>query len=250
MAAAQESFLKVQQGKAVPPAVRFEDWGLIRFAEAWKRQLLYVEQHTTPKLANRLYGTPYLPGLNHLIFCQHPHVYTLGKSGHEDHLLIDETRRQELQIDYFHIERGGDITYHGPGQLVGYPIFDLEQFRPDLHLYLRNLEGAMIDTLAHFGLKADVLPGLTGVWIAPQTTQARKIAAIGIKCSRWVTMHGFALNVQTDLSFFDYIIPCGIRDKGVTSMSRELGGACPTFEEVARVLRDCLQLRFGFVWVD
>ena len=232
------------------PRVRFEDWGLIRFAEAWQRQRGYVERHTAPKLAHRLPGVPYTPGRTPLIFCQHPHVYTLGKSGHEDHLLIDEQGRQELEIDFFHIERGGDITYHGPGQLVGYPIFDLEQFKPDLHVYLRNLEGAIIDLLARFGLQADVLPGLTGVWIEPNTPRARKIAAIGIKCSRWVTMHGFALNVTTDLGYFDYIVPCGIRDKGVTSIAQELGLSCPSWDSVSRVLCDCLKNRFGFDWAD
>jgi len=250
LAAEKESILTPAPAlKSARPLVAFEDWGLIRFAEAWERQRAYVERHTAPKLENRLHGASHPPGLNHLIFCQHPHVYTLGKSGDEANLLIDEAKRSELTIDYFHIERGGDITYHGPGQLVGYPIFDLEQFKPDLHAYLRGLETAMIAMLAHFGLQAEVLPGLTGVWIEPETERARKIAAIGIKCSRWVTMHGFALNVETDLSFFDYIVPCGIRDKGVTSMRKELGEQSPSFAQVSETLRECLRDAFGFQWV-
>jgi len=231
------------------PEVLFEDWGLIPFAEAWEKQLNYVRKHTEPKLHSRLHGLPFTPATNHLVFCQHPHVYTLGKSGSESNLLISEEERKRLEIEYFHIERGGDITYHGPGQLVGYPLFDLEQFKPDLHVYLRNLELSIIDMLTHFGIVATVYPGLTGVWIEPETPQARKIAAIGIKCSRWVTMHGFALNIDTDLSFFQHIVPCGIQDKAVTSIRAELKDSGPTFSEVSEVLKSKLQSRFGFRFV-
>ncbi len=161
---------------------------------------------------------------HHLLFCEHPHVYTLGKSGHIENLLVNDSRMKELDVTFFKTNRGGDITYHGPGQIVGYPILDLEKFVTDLGKYMRNLEEVMIRMLAHYGIGAGRLQGATGVWLDAEIKgRARKICAMGVRCSRWVTMHGFALNVNTDLKYFDYIVPCGITDKSVTSMQKELG---------------------------
>lgn len=159
---------------------------------------------------------------NHLLFVEHPHVYTLGKSGHIENLLANEGSLKEIEATFVKTNRGGDITYHGPGQLVGYPIFDLDNFKPDIHLYMRNLEEVIIKTIAHYGLKGERSEGETGVWLDVGKPYARKICAMGVKASRWVTMHGFALNVNTDLKYFEYIIPCGIKDKAVTSIEREL----------------------------
>ena len=161
---------------------------------------------------------------HHLLFVEHPPVYTLGKSGKREHVLIDEEEMRERQIDFFQTNRGGDITYHGPGQLVGYPIFDLERFYTDIGRYLRELEEVIILTLNNYGLKGERSKGETGVWLDPDRPgRARKICAMGVRCSRWVTMHGFALNVNTDLSYFGHIVPCGIADKSVTSLEQELG---------------------------
>jgi lipoyl(octanoyl) transferase len=161
---------------------------------------------------------------HHLLFVEHPPVYTLGKSGKREHVLIDEEEMRERQIDFFQTNRGGDITYHGPGQLVGYPIFDLERFYTDIGRYLRELEEVIILTLNNYGLKGERSKGETGVWLDPDRPgRARKICAMGVRCSRWVTMHGFALNVKTDLSYFGHIVPCGIADKSVTSLEQELG---------------------------
>lgn len=159
---------------------------------------------------------------NFLIFCQHPPVITLGKSGNEAHLLLDQKALRENGVSFIRTNRGGDITFHGPGQLVGYPILDLENFFTDIHRYLRDLEEVVIRTLSDFGITAERVKDLTGVWIT-HNNRPRKICALGVRTSRWVTMHGFALNVSTDLSYFDYIIPCGISDKTVTSMEKELG---------------------------
>ena len=161
---------------------------------------------------------------NHLLFVEHPPVYTLGKSGKEEHVLINETERLEKNIEYIKTNRGGDITFHGPEQLVGYPILDLENFYTDIGKYLRNLEEVIILTMAEYGLKGERSSGETGVWLEPGIKgRERKICAIGVRCSRWITMHGFAFNVNTDLSYFDYIVPCGIRDKQVSSLEKELG---------------------------
>lgn len=159
---------------------------------------------------------------NHLLFVEHPHVYTLGKSGHIENLLANENSLKVIDATFVKTNRGGDITYHGPGQLVGYPIFDLDNFKPDIHLYMRNLEEAIIKTIAHYGLNGERSSGETGVWLDVGKPYARKICAMGVKASRWVTMHGFALNVNTDLKYFEYIIPCGIKDKAVTSIEREI----------------------------
>lgn len=174
---------------------------------------------------------------NHLLFVEHQPVFTLGKSGSEDNLLLSQEQLKNQGISYYKINRGGDITYHGPGQLVGYPILDLDQFFTDIHRYLRTLEEAMILMLAEYGIEAGRIDGLTGVWIDEDGSNPRKIAALGVKCSRWVTMHGFALNVNTDLGYFDKIIPCGIDDKAVTSMEAELGQPLDFKEVEERLLR-------------
>lgn len=167
-------------------------------------------------------ATPYLIP-NVLLLVEHPHVYTLGKSGDTLHLLLSEERLKEIEATFFKIDRGGDITYHGPGQLVGYPILDLDHFFTDLGKYLRLLEEAIIQTCADYGLAAGRVKGRTGVWIGPdEKGDERKICAMGIRCSRWVTMHGFAFNLHTDLNYFSYIVPCGIVDRGVTSLAKEL----------------------------
>ena len=177
--------------------------------------------------------------VNHLLFVEHSPVYTLGKNGKAEHVLINENERIQKEIEYFHINRGGDITFHGPEQLVGYPIFDLEQFKTDLGWYLRSLEEVIILTMAEYGLKGERSTGETGVWIDPSVRgKERKICAMGIRCSRWVTMHGFAFNVNTDLSYFDNIVPCGIYNKQVTSLEKELGFIIPFGEVKEKVKRN------------
>lgn len=181
---------------------------------------------------------------HHLLFCEHPHVYTLGKSGHMANLLVNDSRLAEMGASFFKTNRGGDITYHGPGQIVGYPILDLEQFFTDLGRYMRCLEEAIINTLAHYNITSGRLKGSTGVWLdAENPAKARKICAMGVRCSRWMTMHGFALNVNTDLRFFDYIVPCGIVDKQVTSMQKELGRVVDEQE-----VKNILKTEFGKVF--
>jgi lipoyl(octanoyl) transferase len=176
---------------------------------------------------------------NHLLFVEHNPVYTLGKSGNENHVLINEQQRSEKQIEFFRINRGGDITFHGPGQLVGYPILDLDNFRTDLGWYLRSLEEVIIQTLAEYSVKGGRSAGETGVWIdADVKGKERKICAMGIRCSRWITMHGFALNVNTDLRYFDYIIPCGIQHKKVTSLEKEVGSKVPMDDVKQKVKRN------------
>ncbi|MEZ5173166.1 MAG: lipoyl(octanoyl) transferase LipB [Bacteroidia bacterium] len=196
--------------------------GLMPYREAWQFQELLFDKIVEIKLANRnrdeQVKTP-----NYLIFCEHPAVYTLGKSGTEDNLLLSKPQLDELGIEYFKTNRGGDITHHAPGQIVMYPVLDLENFFTDIHLYLRNLEEAVIRTLKEFGIESGRYPGYTGVWIHADRDDARKICAMGVRCSRWVSMHGIALNVNNDLSLFNHIVPCGIRDKDVSSMQTELG---------------------------
>lgn len=202
--------------------VEFIDWGLVDYQEAWDRQENIFAQTLSFKQENRTNNTT-LPTPNYLIFTEHPHVYTLGKSGHEEYLLLDEAGLIEKKAKFYKINRGGDITYHGPGQIVGYPILDLDNFFTDIHLYLRTLEEAVILTLADYGIAAGRYEGYTGVWLDADNDKARKICAMGVRASRWVTMHGFAFNVNADLDYFGNIIPCGIDDKDVTSMERELG---------------------------
>lgn len=208
--------------------ILFEDLGEIAYDAAWDYQERLLKANLEVKSEwYKAQGTsaPYnVATQHHLLFCTHPHVYTLGKSGHMENLLVNDTRLQELNVAFYKTNRGGDITYHGPGQVVGYPILDLEYFATDLGKYMRNLEEVMIRMLAQYGIVAGRLPGSTGVWLdADVKGKARKICAMGVRCSRWVTMHGFALNVNTDLKYFDYIVPCGMTDKSVTSISKELG---------------------------
>ncbi len=205
--------------------VHFKDLGLISYKEAWDYQTTLLKELVERKLANRdriAAGELPIPQQHYLLFCEHPPVYTLGKSGSTDHLLLDEQSLEQQGFEFFQINRGGDITYHGPGQVVGYPIFDLDCFFTDVHRYVRYLEEAVIKTLALYGLQGIREAGYTGVWL---DHPKRKICAIGVHLSRWVTMHGFALNVNTQLQHFSNIIPCGIQDedKTVTSLAKELG---------------------------
>ncbi|HEX5172483.1 MAG TPA: lipoyl(octanoyl) transferase LipB [Cyclobacteriaceae bacterium] len=195
------------------------------YKQTWDYQVELFEKILAVKKINRdLPREKQLSTENYLLFVEHPHVYTLGKSGDDNHLLIRKEDLYKIDATFHHINRGGDITYHGPGQIVGYPIIDLENFFTDIHQYMRLLEESVIMTLASYGIAAGRISGLTGVWIEPENQlRARKICALGVKTSRWVTMHGFALNVNTDLKYFDHIVPCGIKDKDVTSLSRELG---------------------------
>lgn len=202
--------------------VEFQNWGLVDYAAAWQRQEEIFDKTVAQKIRNRTEGIEE-PTNNYLIFVEHPHVYTLGKSGKPENLLLDEQGLNAAAATYHKINRGGDITYHGPGQIVGYPILDLDNFFTDIHLYLRTLEEAVIRTLAEYGIAAGRYPGYTGVWLDADKEKARKICAMGVRCSRWVTMHGFAFNVNPDLIYFKNIVPCGIDDKDVTSMERELG---------------------------
>jgi lipoyl(octanoyl) transferase len=202
--------------------VHFQDWGLVDYQEAWDRQEALFKKIITEKTANRTNDTSF-PTDNYLVFVEHPHVYTLGKSGTADHLLLDKSGLEEKQATYYKINRGGDITYHGPGQLVGYPILDLDNFFTDIHLYLRTLEEAVILTLGEYGIIGGRIDGFTGVWLDADKANARKICALGVRSSRWVTMHGFALNVNANLDYFNNIVPCGIENKAVASMDMELG---------------------------
>lgn len=228
--------------------VTFVDWGLIDYQLAWEKQEKIFEQIVSLKTKNRAENlqqeTP-----NYLVFCEHMHVYTLGKSGHPENLLLDEQGLAEKQATYYKINRGGDITYHGPGQIVGYPILDLENFFTDIHLYLRTLEEAVILTLAEYGIIAGRYPGYTGVWLDADNEKARKICAMGVRCSRWVTMHGFAFNVNSDLDYFKNIVPCGIDDKEVTSLQQELGKKLD-MEEVKTKLKKHLVELFKMQLID
>lgn len=203
--------------------VLVRDLGLINYQQAWDYQEEIFAATIQKKVNNRLHENEAAATENFLLYCQHPHVYTLGKSGKPENLLVNEQQLKDLQATYYKINRGGDITYHGPGQLVGYPILDLDNFFTDIHKYLRFLEEAIMRTCAEYGITAGRYPGYTGVWIDAEKPSARKICAMGVRCSRWVTMHGFAFNVNTDLDYFKYIVPCGIDDKAVTSMQAELG---------------------------
>jgi lipoyl(octanoyl) transferase len=203
--------------------VYVKDLGNIEYGDAWRVQDLLLLENTSKKI-KLAKGEDVGETIHHLLFCEHLPVYTLGKSGKEEHVLISKEELAKRNIGYYPTNRGGDITFHGPGQVVGYPIIDLEKFFTDIGRYLRCLEDVIILTLAHYGLKGDRSPGETGVWLDPSNKMmARKICAMGVRCSRWVTMHGWALNVNTDLSYFNHIVPCGILDKQVTSIEKELG---------------------------
>lgn len=226
--------------------VFFKDLGLIDYKDAWDYQEDLFKQIIDFKIKNRsLDEGQQLLTPNYLLFCNHPHVYTLGKSGKENHLLVSEENLSNINASYYKINRGGDITYHGPGQIVGYPILDLDNFFTDIHKYLRLLEEAVILTLNAFDIEAGRIEGLTGVWIDAGRINPRKICALGVRTSRWVTMHGFAFNVNPDLNYFRNIVPCGIDDKAVTSMEAELGYA-PDMKEVQKILMENLAQLFHF----
>ncbi len=225
--------------------VRFEDLGRAAYAPVWDLQeKRLAEMVAVKKLENGL--PPLARRTGHsLFFVEHDPVYTLGKSGHMENLLLDSAGLQDKHISFFKINRGGDITFHGPGQLVGYPILDLEKLKTDIGWYLRSLEEVIIRTIADYGLKGERSPGETGVWLEPSVPgRERKICAMGVRCSRWVTMHGWALNVNTPLHYFDYIIPCGIQGKQVTSIEKELGRQVDV-EETKRILLGHFEEVFG-----
>ncbi len=220
---------------------KFIDLGLVEYQQAWDYQTSLFNSILEVKSQNRVSAeSEQHTTNNYLLFCEHPHVYTLGKSGNEENLLIKKEELSAIGATYHHINRGGDITYHGPGQLVGYPILDLENFFTDIHQYMRLLEEAVIQTLQEFEIKSGRIKGLTGVWLdVDDPGKARKICAMGVKTSRWVTLHGFALNVNTDLTYFDKMIPCGINDKAVTSMQKELDSVVG-MDKVKGILREKL----------
>lgn len=232
------------------PAVAFEDLGQIDYQSAWTYQEKLFQETIDQKIGNRSHPESSKPTHNYLLFCEHPHVYTLGKSGAESNLLLNTEGLKQHEAQFYKINRGGDITYHGPGQIVGYPILDLDYFFSDIHRYLRLLEEAVIRTLKDYGIHGGRLPGYTGVWLdAEDPAKARKICALGVKCSRWVTMHGFAFNVNTDLNYFKHIIPCGIDDKSVTSMQAELKDL-QDINEVKNRLKQHLCDIFDWEWTQ
>lgn len=217
--------------------INLQNLGYKDYKETWDYQESLFKEILDLKIKNRRQNLNEITP-NYLLMVEHPHVYTLGKSGDIKNLLISETELEKRQAKYYKINRGGDITYHGPGQLVGYPILDLDNFFTDIHKYLRFLEECIILTLKDYGLKAERSPGETGVWLDVGTPFARKICAMGVRASRWVTMHGFALNVNADLGYFDHIIPCGIEGKAVTSLNVELGkNEIPLAEVQEKVLK-------------
>jgi lipoyl(octanoyl) transferase len=231
--------------------IRFKDLGITEYQTAWDYQESLLQKNVQIKLNQRESGNQ--PGMDtehYLLFCEHPPVYTLGKSGHEENILIGDEEMKQRGIQYFHTNRGGDITFHGLQQLVGYPILDLEKMYTDIGRYLRELEEVIIITLAEYGIKGERSKGETGVWIEPGIYgRERKICAMGVRCSRWITMHGFALNVNTDLSFFNHIIPCGIVNKQVTSIQKELGHTVD-FEEVKERVKKNFEKVFPVDVVD
>jgi lipoyl(octanoyl) transferase len=226
--------------------VLFRDLGRMAYTEAWDYQesLLQENIQVKTRIRHGETGSENPSTTNYLLFVEHPPVYTLGKSGHEKNVLLNQSEMNARGIRFFHTNRGGDITFHGPGQIVGYPILDLEKFGTDIGKYLRNLEEVIIRTLSGYGILGERSQGETGVWIEPGVAgKERKIAALGVRCSRWITMHGFAFNINTDLSYFDGIIPCGIHNKQVSSLAKELGGVADV-EEV----KDALKMNFEAVF--
>jgi lipoyl(octanoyl) transferase len=214
----------------------FADLGSSDYKQTWDFQEQLLQQIMQLKLEGRNQGLgDHAPTPHYLLFCEHPHVFTLGKSGKPEHLLSNEQQLKNANADYYKINRGGDITYHGPGQIVGYPILNLDLFFNDIHRYMRFLEEVIIRTLKEYGIEGSRIEKLTGVWIDAGKPSARKICAFGVRCSRWITMHGWALNVNTQLEYFNHIIPCGISDKAVTSMAKELGNNL-NIDEVKSVL--------------
>ena len=229
----------------------FRHLGFMEYGEALGYQEHLFQETVALKIQNRKRSEEtQLPTLNYLLFVYHPHVYTLGKSGKEQNLLLNNEELSQKEATYFRISRGGDITYHGPGQIVGYPILDLDNFFTDIHKYLRCLEEAVIRTLADYQIDAGRIEGLTGVWLdVADPSKSRKICAFGVKSSSWVTMHGFALNVNVDLDYFNNIVPCGINDKAVTSMHQELGRLVE-LREVEDKLKKHLGATFEFQWMN
>lgn len=231
------------------PQVCFNDLGNIDYKEAWDYQEKLFDQIVAIKLNTQEPDKSTVTTPNHLLFCEHPHVYTLGKSGSENNLLVGMLELRKVNATYYKINRGGDITYHGPGQIVGYPILDLENFGLSIKTYIYHLEEAIINTLSLFGIASERLEGATGVWLETGVQgKARKICAIGVRASRHVTMHGFAFNVNTDLSYFNLINPCGFTDKAVTSLQKELGESMD-MSLVKKVLKEELNKEFGFVFL-
>ncbi len=229
--------------------VVFQNLGKASYKEVWDYQEQLLAKNVAIKAALRENPNSALSTTNYLLFVQHPPVYTLGKNGKEEHVLLSNEEMHAKRIEYFHINRGGDITFHGPEQIVGYPIFDLDKFKTDLGWYLRSLEEVIILTLAEYGIKGMRSKGETGVWIdADIEGKERKICAMGIKCSRWVTMHGFAFNINTNLDYFSYIVPCGIQNKQVTSLQKELGKEIPLPEVDAILLKKFVEV-FGVSWI-
>ena len=231
------------------PEVELEDLGLIDYKQCWDYQTKLFDASVQLKIKNRKFPENRVSTKNHLIFCEHPHVYTLGKSGDLKNLLIDGPKRKEKNISFYKINRGGDITYHGPGQLVVYPILDLDYFFSDIHKYLRLLEESVILTLADYGVTGQRLDGFTGVWVDAEKETPRKICAIGVKCSRWVTMHGIGFNINSNLDYFKHIVPCGIEDKSVTSLQKETNQKID-MEELKLRFKKNFKILFGINWVD
>jgi len=228
------------------PIVTYMDLGRIAYQDAWNKQTDLFNVIIEQKLRNR--SMTHEPTPNFLLFCEHNPVYTLGKTGKMHHLLLNEVAMQDQGIEFFHINRGGDITFHGPGQLTGYPIFDLDNFKTDIHYFMRTMEEAMIAVLKRLNIHGSRIDGLTGVWIdANIPSMARKICAMGVHTRRWVTMHGFGLNVNTDLSYFNKIVPCGIMDKGVTSIEKELGHAVD-MNQIKLWVKEEFAKAFEFDW--
>lgn len=238
--------MKVISKLSMNKQIIVKDLGHKDYKETWDYQESLFEEIVELKRKNRAENTE-VSTPNYFLFVEHPHVYTLGKSGHIENLLIDEAALAKKGASFYKINRGGDITYHGPGQIVGYPIIDLENFFTDIHKYLRSLEEVIIRTLADYGIKGERSEGETGVWLDVGTPFARKICAMGVRASRWVTMHGFALNVNTDLGYFDNIIPCGIRGKAVTSLNVELSKEKVDTEEVKTHILKHFEEIFGVI---
>jgi lipoyl(octanoyl) transferase len=230
--------------------VRYTDLGLIEYKKAWDIQQNHFDLISENKLKNRKRPENQQVSIeNRLFFCEHPHVYTLGKHGDVANLLLNKSELDEKEIGFYKINRGGDITYHGPGQIVGYPVFDLDTLFTDIGKFLRLMEEAIIMTIAEYGIIGGRIDGLTGVWLdINDPVKARKICAMGMHISRWVTMHGFALNVNSDVDFYQNIVPCGIQDKGVTSMQHELGYN-PDIDDVKSRLLKHLQHLFDIEWI-
>lgn len=232
-------------------SVSYQDIGVREYEDTWHMQENIFRKLIDKKLHNFQNGsTDENSCSGTLIFVEHPHVYTLGKSGSENNLLIDNLQLKARDAKFFKTDRGGDITYHGPGQIVGYPIFDLERINVGLKEYIYRIEEAVISTISHFGISGSRLEGATGVWLDSDSRgKARKICAIGVKASRYITMHGFAFNVNTDLTYFDYINPCGFTDKGVTSLEKELGEK-QDFEEVKLIVKKNIRRIFDLKWIN